>query len=322
MPVTNPTLSPSPVFEINGVEVAIYVGEDGEQGGIIEQWSDRGLEVLVYFHCRWDDRIELVRGLRGTVALVGNTVIRDILPFTLPQPAFQPQTKWNRWICTGTDNFIPKKFRTDVEGDITGLAGWGYYSSVVVPAHFMVTTYFTNLDQFEDGQVDISGFPYTTTKIRTSGEIFSPPSQVYKFEKDPRIRVEDIGIGITRVRTEIDITRHYMPNVPLTNLQIAMGKLNDTAMKFADFNYPKGAILCSGVQQSDPYGDAASGLIVQDYEYTLLANGQSNNVDDPPLDWNQYMRPDNGSWDKLLDPGNNPPFRYGDLNHLIWPEYV
>jgi hypothetical protein len=326
MPVTNSD-SPSPVFQINDVDVAIYLGEGAEAGGIIEQWSDRGLEVLVYFHCRWSDRIELIRGLRGTVALVGNTVIRDILPFHLPQDPLQPQTKWNRWICTGTDNFIPKKFRTDQDGEFTGLAGWGYYDSVVVPAHFMVTTYFTDLgSQFEDGQVDPSGFPFTTTKIRVSGEIFSPPSQVYKFKTADAngnfIRVEDIGVGITRVRAELDVMRHYMPVVPLANLQVAMGKLNESPMKFADFNYPKGSILCSGVQQSDPYGDAASGLIVQDYEYTLIANGESNNPDDPPLDWNLYMRPDNGLWDQLLDPNGRTPFRYADLSHLIWPEYV
>ncbi len=320
MPVTNEN-SPSPTFEINGVPVAIYVGNDGEQGGIIEQWSDRGLEVIVYFHCRWEDRIELIRGLRGTVAEVGGDVIRDILPFALPQNPLQPMTKWNRWICTGTDNFMPKKFRTDQDGAFTGLAGWGYYDSVVVPAHFMVTTYFTD----PDGsflQTDPSHFAFTTTKIRTSGEVFSPPSQVYKFKTAPNIRVEDIGVGITRVRTEFDVMRHYMPFVPLTNLQTAIGKLNDSPMRFSDFNYPKGSILCSGVQQSDPYGDAASGLIVQDYEYTLIANGQSNEPDDPPLDWNQYMRPDNGSWDELNDPSGRTPFRYDDLTHLIWPEYT
>ncbi len=326
MPVTNEN-SPSPTFEINGVPVAIYVGNDGEQGGIIEQWSDRGLEVIVYFHCRWEDRMELVRGLRGTVAEVGGDVIRDILPFTLPQNPLQPMTKWNRWICTGTDNFMPKKFRTDQDGAFTGLAGWGYYDSVVVPAHFMVTTYFTNPDE-SFLQVDPSGFPFTTTKIRTSGEVFSPPSQVYKFSKPDAngnfIRVEDIGVGVTRVRAELDITRHYMPNVPLTNIQTAIGKLNDTAMRFAGFSYSRGAILCSGVQQSDPYGDAASGLIVQDYEYTLIANGQSNDPNAPqiPLDWNQYMRPDNGEWDTLIDQNGNMPFRYDDLSHLIWPEYA
>ncbi len=325
MPVTNSD-SPSPTFEINGVECAIYLGDDGEQGGIIEQWSDRGLEVLVYFHCRWSDRMEVIRGLRGTVTLIGDRVVRDILPFSLPQPELDPQTNWSRWICTGTDNFIPKKFRTDQNGSFTGLSGWGYYDSVVIPAHFMVTTYFTTFDVSQDGPVDISGFPFTTTKIRTSGEIFSPPSQVYKFVKPDNagnsIRVEDIGVGITRVRTEIDITRHYMPNVPLKNLQIAIGKINETQMTFADFDYPRGSILCSGIQQSDPYGDAASGLMVQDFEYTLIANGQSNNPDDPPLDWNKYMRPDNGEWDTIMDPNSRTPFRYGNLNHLIWPEYV
>ncbi len=316
----------SPPIDVNGVPAFIYVGDDGEQGGIIESWTDRGLEFTVFFHVDWADRIDFIRKLRGSVSYLGNNILR-LLPWTIPIPDTD-SLKWSRYLCVGTDPFIPKKFRTNQD------TGWGEYDTVVIPAHFATTPY-----QVGDGQIptaaqnDPSGLPYTSCKFHSTGEVFAPSSQFYSFANHPDVKVEDVGVAIWRTRTEINITRYFMPIIPLNELQAVINTVNKKPMNFSNVQYAEESILCTSIENSEPYGDPGNGLLVQDIHYVLIANGPSPDPADKgeTLSWNKFLMPftpgpgaaaSASTWDKLVDGNGNPPYRSTNLQHAIWPDYI
>ena len=150
-----------------------------------------------------------------------------------------------------------------------------------------------------------------------------PPSGTYKYEQNPKVLVEDAYCGIARTRTEIKITRHYMPIIPLQETQSIIGAVNSVPLTFADYTYPVGSCLLTGYPDTEPYADPVTGLQVWDLHYQLLANAPSNaqqTVTDTTLDWNMFMTPV-GTWSRIVDKNGNFPFPYLDFRHAIWPEY-
>ena len=268
MPVVNPHFGGSPYFNINGAQVGIYVGENGEEGGIQQTWGEKGLELNVAFTTPWATVPLLLQGLRGRVSYTGESIQRTP-PWTFPNG--DGLTNWNRFLCDGTGEITGIKWRTDTTGAVTGLAGWGYYQTAIVPAHFSVPTYQV-IQLYPNGQNDPSGMPYTTTTFSVSGEVFMPPSGTYRYEQNKKVLVEDAYAGIARTRTEIKITRHYMPIIPLQETQAVIGAINSYPMTFADYTYPIGSILLTGYPDTEPYSDPVTGLLVWDLHYQLLAN--------------------------------------------------
>jgi hypothetical protein len=311
-----------PYFFINGAKCGIYVGEDGEGGGIVPSWGDRGLELTVYLSTAWGNIATVLQGLRGQVSY-SNSAINRVAPWQLPNTFTNTLVNAQRYVCDGTGEIVGKKYRTDISGLYTGMSGWGMYESCIIPAHFSVPSYQVAGGVLAGGQNDPSGQYYTTTTFSTSGEVFCPPSGTYRYEKNPKVLVEDVSCGIARTRTEIKITRHYMPIIPLQENQAIMGSVNSYPIQFSDYTYPVGSLLVTGIPEVEPYADPVTGLLVWDIHYSLLANAPSNsqqNVVDATLDWNQFLTPV-GTWSRIVDGSGNYPFPYLDLRGAIWPEY-
>ncbi len=327
---------PSPGIEINGVTCAIYHGENADEGGIVETWTDRGLEVTISFACAWSDRIKLIQGLRGAVSWDGGipgTIYRT-KPINLPPILGDmcPDTPdlegidyyWQRYICTSTDTFHPKTPRNDFDATITGYAGWCYYDYVVIRAHFTSPSYFVADEKlkfpFPQGY-DISGYPYTTTTTRSSGEIFAPYTNQFQFASAPNSPINEANVAIMRPKTEITVTRHYMPVVDTLTLTAIVGAINKDKMTFGTYEYPAESILYLS-HEVESYSDVSTGLLCYDIKHNLIANGPVIGNDEKSISsWNYYLRPDNGKWDKLQTKDGTTPYQTDDIVKAIWPEY-
>jgi hypothetical protein len=324
---------PSPYFKINDADVGIWIGEDGAQGGIVETWTDQGLEVTVYLHCAWFDRAKVYSGLRGTVGwgsgpigLAAGGTIQRTDPAVLPVPP-NSAYRWDRMVCVGTGEVRGEKWRTDPDGSITGVAGWGFYVNAIIPARFAVTPWQT-IGNIGDGsgsadpadRNDISGQPYTITKIRTQGEVLCPPHGTYFWPNGNA--VDESHIGIIRAKQEISITRVYMPSVHVAEIQSCIGTINGKPLRIGDYTFPKGSLMMAGCE-SEPYGDVGIGLLAHDIHITLLGNGLDNKPpdgNDHIQDFNYIMSPD-GTYQKIADKQGNTPFPYVNMWYNIWPEF-
>lgn len=304
-------------LNIDGIDCFVFLGEDGKQGGFICSVGDRGPEVTIHLHVAYSDAWALVRALHGAVGLNGQGAIVRKYPVPLPiAPGYQG-IEWERFQCVGTGDWQPIKPRTDSNGMI-------FYDSVVIPFHFEITPWQTQEGLLTVGQNDPSGLPYTITVFKPAGEIICPPSGAYKYVTTGK-PVLDINAGIYRPRTEISITRKYMPIIPITRIQSVLGCVNDGGVALSDYKFPKGTLLVVGADASDPYGDPSSGFLVWDVTYTILANSANNlkpaDNEDLTVSWNQIMSP-NGVYDEIRDSRNNLPFYPLNIRKYIWPEYV
>lgn len=328
-----PNPFPSPAFQIGGVTAAIYTGENGDEGGIVEHWSDKGLEVTIDFIVAWEDRIRFLQGLRGASTWDGNSPghVTRLYPFALPfnnNDFFPPLDNlenapygWGRYLCYGTSPFRPIKYRTDKQGDTTGMTGWGYYDDVIIQAHFSSPSYFV-FDQKIPYTVgfDLSGYPYTTTITKTTGEVFAPYTNSFRFET-VQTPVNEANVGIIRPKTELMITRHYMPMVDTSTYEKLIGKVNENPITIGTIEYSPEAILYLNYEV-EPYGDVSTGMTYYDIKHQMIANG--NVLDDAGHEissWNYFLAP-NGHWDKLVAVnGGQTPYQKADFIPALWPDY-
>lgn len=328
-----PNPQPSPGFQIGGVDASIYVGENGDEGGIVETWTDKGLEVSVDFIVGWQDRIKFLQGLRGAATWDGGSPgsVTRSYPFSLPfndndtYPDFGnlqgAPYGWGRYLCFGTSPFRPIKYRTDKDGSFAGLAGWGHYDDVVIQAHFSSPSYFV-FDQkipYTTG-FDISGYPYTTTTTRATGEVFAPYTNSFKFDAT-NVPINEANVGIIRPKTEIMITRHYMPMVDTLTYDGLIGKVNKDPITLGTIEYGEEAILYLSYEV-EPYGDVSTGLTYYDIKHQLMANGNVLDSANAPISsWNYFLTP-KGNWDKLVAVnGGATPYQKADFPAALWPDY-
>lgn len=332
-------LNPSLGFRINDVPCAIWVGEDGDQGGIRESWGDRGLELNIEFVVPYDQRIKFLQGLRGGASWDGEHLERQH-PWSIPvnPNEFNPSLSgmegvpygWIRYICVGTGESRPATWRTDDDGSKTGLPGWGYYDSVIIPARFAVPSYVVGDEKllpYLYGQ-ELTGYPYTTTKIKASGEVFTCYTNTYKFDStnDP---VNEANVGFIRPRLEVSITRHYMPFVDTLGYDKLIGHVNRDPIVIGTQSYYTESLLYVGYE-IESYGDASTGLLYCDITHQLLANGQVIDVEgNSQTSWNYFLNR-KGVWDKLVlvtPPATPPdgfqptPYQQADFIKYIWPDY-
>jgi hypothetical protein len=327
-----PNAVPSPGYVINEIDCAIYLGEDGQSGGIRESWTDRGLEVNIDFICAWKDRLRLIQGLRGGATwdgTPGGKVTRQH-PVSLPLVSTDecPEIPiwsglgyfWNRFICVGTGEFEPVRWQTDKDGSVTGIQGWGFYDSVIIPTRWASQTYFTGnsiVNPYVMGY-DLSGYPYTTTTTKTSGEVFSPNTSTFKF-LNSGIPVNEASIGLIRAKTEIIITRHYLPGIDVASYDSLVGKINSDILTLG--NKPESLLYMT--YDVEPYGDASTGTTFCDIKHHIVANGLVRDDNGKNQDsWNYYMNR-KGNWDKLVDSktGKISPYYTAAFKPVIWPDY-
>jgi hypothetical protein len=325
---------------INDIECTFFLGADGDQGGIEENYSlESGPEARCMFKCAWEDRSQLIRGLLGTVGYANGTVSRTP-PFAYPLDQTQSGDQLqNRWICTSCGPVRGIKWRTDPDGSetFTGVPGWGFYEWAVFEAVFNVPLW--QVDDLDPGSplCDASSRPYVVTKSRTSGEVFAPPtgSVIYGGGKFAGKALQDVNASLIRTRTEFSVTLIRMPIVPFNTVagdppppgSPLIGSVNAKDIPFGGYLFPKGSILLTGLN-SEPRPDPCNFGIVQDVEITMLANGPASAFQNSPagggdpllnnLDWNYFVDP-SGKWVPCVfnqDPPA-PVFAYEDFSVLF-----
>ena len=269
---------------IGGIECWFGIGPDGQEGGIAESYTlDSGPEARCTFKVDWNSRQELIQSLLGTVNYANGSVSRTP-PFAYPLDNFLVvagggiQTP-NRWICTGIGAVKGTKWKTDDFGDntSTGVPGWGYYQWANVEAIFTVPLW--QVDDFNPGTqgIDLSSAPYVVTKIKTSGEVFAPPtnSVIYLGGKFAGKALQDVNASIIRTRMELSVTLIRFPIVPANLINSLIGSINGKPWQIGTYTFPRGSILFTG-NNSEPRPDPCSFAIVQDVELLFLANGPAS----------------------------------------------
>lgn len=308
-------------LRINSVPCNIYLGDGG---GITESNGPDGRRATVPFICYWEDRLDLVQGLIGDVDYVGNTVVR-LDPFAYPLADRDSVSKGKifgkRLFCTAINSIAGVKPWTDPDGTNVGLAGWLGYIYAIVQAEFTTPPYLIE-DLLGDGVTptdpsfnDLSFMTYCISRVRVSGEVFSPPTGAFVFASgafngQPLL---DVGASQIRTRFEVSITRVRMPLVPMQAVANVTGTVNDADFLVGGQLFPKGAMLFTGVNP-EPRTDPYNGGIIYDVELTFMANGQANN-NVTPLDWNYFLDP-GGVWSKVTTAGGDPVFQYADHSQL------
>lgn len=271
---------------VNGISVTI--AENGDGGGISESVAENGPQATVQFKCAYADRWTVIKGLMGSVTSVGGTIIR-----TPPIP-YPP---------------LPTLFVTSI-GTMKGLrpivdgTGWLAYDEVIIPANFTLPQW--NFEGPQDGRQDPSGLPYTTTRFRTSSEIFSPPGGSYFFPDGKPIT--DSGVGFVRSRVEITMTRHMMPYPPLNASLFLQGTINDAPITLADYEFPIGTLLYLGMESPEPKAEPSTGALTYDLTFNFLGNYV--------LTWNEYMKHDGLFYpiNSVPDGSGQPPFFLADFS--------
>jgi hypothetical protein len=302
-----------PSFLINDVPCGIYIGPDGQDGGIQERYDydGGGAQADVVIQCPWPQRYQVIMGLLGAVQLqnAGNNQynINRTPPMQYPlPPALIDQGDGNggllpgRMICTSIGTIRGVKARTDEDGGTTGLQGWLYYALAQIPATFtnpVWQTIETDGTLFSDAGQLLAG-AYAITRTKASGEVFAPPtgSVVFAagaFAGQPLV---DVHASFIRARTEIEIELLRMPFIPGV-IQQSIGTCNNAPVTIGNINYPLGSILFVAMTTEEIPDPISLGTLTN-IKLSFIANAPAagNPINaNTPLDWNMNLDP-SGQW--------------------------
>jgi hypothetical protein len=320
---------PNWILEINHVRCSIYMGPSGTEGGLNEANPTEGRTASVVFQCYWDDRLDLIAGLIGTVDYFSGRIERKE-PFSYPVAMRDTQSGKifpNRLVCTSISSVVGTKWQTDDDGSFTGVVGWGGYVFALITAEFTCPPYLVKpltdpLAPTDPAFNDLVYQVYTISKVRVSGEVFSPPVGSFQFAEGKFAGQPLLDVGASQIRTrfEVSVTRVRMPLIPTETASPLLGTVNDSDFLVGGQKFPKGTMLFSGINP-EPRSDPYNGGLIFDVEFTWLANAPASTTDDP-LDWNFFLDP-GGVWTKVEvkptadgQPGK-PVFKYADQTVLF-----
>ena len=287
-PAPNFPNGPAGAFTIGGIACTVYMQD--KEFALFERQPPEGPEATVTFKCRWLDRYTLVKALVGSVQYVGTTVVR-----TYPWAYYPSPNLWGYSI-------------SEIRGlgPYTDDQGWPQHQFALVTCQFKRPTF----NIFGELVTDASGKPYTSTRIKASAEVFTPPKGALYFAGTGAM-VEEASIGKTRVRFEVSMTRMQMPAYFLGTAAQYIGRVNTDPIVIGGYTFPMGTVLFAG--QDTEFSADTLGSITQEITYTLLCNAD--------YDWNMFMRSD-GAWDYVTDRSDgtgNYPFPYADSG--FWPSF-
>jgi hypothetical protein len=289
--------------KINGIDCAIKIDGDASDSVVESQSWGEGPRAVVRLTCPWNSRYAVLKGLAGSSTLAGKQIVRTA-PFQYPPS--------RNLYCTEIASITAiGKPQPDTNlgwitfADATGSGGTK--AKAVITAVFTVPKWQFTTDP-ANGQNDPSGQAWTTTRFKVSAEVFTPGSTTFKWQTGAAStgNVTSSNIGIIRPRTEISLTRHWMPYIPLDYVQTTcVGNLNLNPITFSDHTYPKGAILFASMNSTETADTL--GNIVQEVEYIMLANGND-------VDWNKLLDVDGNYYfiNTKTDQSGNYPYGYAD----------
>lgn len=294
----------SPSINILGVTCEVDLtnaGSNLERATVMRYDPSQGWSADVTLKCPWNSRFTVVRGLLGGPYATGRTI-------TYLLPATWPGVPW--LYCTSL-------------GDITGLkpstnqiSGWIEYQYALIPAHFSKPPWDA-VGGSQANQGDPSGLPFTTTTFRTSAEVFQPPTGCYYYDGGTYDGkpVAESSVGVVRSRVEISMVRHRMPFIPLAESLQNQGFVNDAPVTFANYTFPAGCLLFTGMQVGEPTADPGTGNRCWDVAFGFLGNEN--------LTWNEYLDP-SGEWvaiNSASDGSGDPPFASVSFADLFGTEF-
>ncbi len=285
------------LITVNGVGANIYLGPDGDAGGIEESWGEgQPARVTVHYRVAWSDRYAFIAGLRG--GIVGGTVF-------LPH-AYPPSPNLT---CVGIGQIRGVKPRV--------AGGFLEYQDAIIPAEYGVPVFDVAASSGGTSHTDPSGKAFTNTDWQVTVEVFQPPTGVYYWQGGPASGqpIPDASIGLVRPRVEFTIRRSWLPYPPLDFFMRYSGSVNDAPVRISDYTFPRGTLLLPGAQggmSRDGSLEGRTGELV----YTLVGNGPVNvgGVAYVPS-WNEFFAT-NGTWQEAntaADGSGEPPYRYSDF---------
>lgn len=280
-------------LNIRGVTCAI--AHDEGSPGITRTCGEYGPEVQVRFKTDWGSWPNLASALMGSSRIddAGNVV--RVPPYNLP---WAPKL-----FCVGLGDEQPQTPRPDT-------SGWMYFETSIVTATFAALPYQIEAGDPE-GQNDPSGLPYTITKFRVNGEVYSPPEGAYyvgPFTGSAKL-MQPGTVGFIKPQVEISMLRIMMPRIPLSEVTALYGHVNDATIKIGNKTFPIGCLLFTGFN-TDPRNDP-DGRPVYDLEYTFLGHDTQ--------EFNQ-VQVESGVYEYVntaADESGDYPFPYSDLNFLF-----
>jgi hypothetical protein len=282
----------SPTMTIAGIPVTIRLEELGEDCIVEAIGEDNMPTATVRMKCPYNVRYTLFAALKGTSIAIGRAIVRT------PPFAYPPSTNLS---CHSITDVKMIKPQTVGSGPLTG---WVTGVWCTFTANFSVLRYDLTV-----GGGDPSGKAYTTTTIKVSAEVLTPPDGAFYIGPFPSTKkVEEGSLGIIRANCEINMKRVFVPYVPLDAAMTLMkGCVNSIPMQFADRVFLPGCLLFAGFDAS-PVDDPSGGRTF-DLNYVLM--GKSD-------DWNKFISTD-GSLQFLNTAANGSgdgPYTYADLTVL------
>jgi hypothetical protein len=284
------------LLTINGIPCEIYVGEDGQAGGVQESWPEEGPKAVVEYTCDWSSRYALMQGLRGGV-YGGVAVFPHAYP---PSP-----------------NLYCKSI-----GQVRGIkprpaSGFLTYEKAVVPAEYGIPTWNLQASDPAGSHSDPSGKELCRTRFRTSVEVMRPPSGAFYWESGPDAtkKIPDSASGLIRVKVEINIQRMWLPRVPLSDMIVYSGTVNQTPVQVGDYTFPKGTLMYMTANAGQTE-DSLDGMTFEG-EHVLVGCGPTIDGTGTPKypEWNQIMARD-GTWNYVnteSDGSGDRPYRYTEF---------
>jgi hypothetical protein len=260
---------------------------DPSDDGVLSEEAPpgQGPQATIQFQCPWEGRYSVFAGLVGTASGGPGAIYR--------QPPLQYPPSPNLY-CLGVGNARP----------------WGRYQGGWVWEYCRFTATFGipsySWEAQPEGVTDPSGQAYTTTRFRVSADVTQVPlgTFVWTSGTDSGKPVPDAQLGIMVPHTEVTITRHLMPFVPLAEAASYVGKVNTSAVSIGNHSFTAGQFLFAGMSGSASADTAGTRNF--EVEYTLLgAHGHT---------WNQLL--DRGlAWvtiNTAAGGGGNSPFGSAD----------
>jgi hypothetical protein len=239
---------------IGGVTAAVaFTDGDASIEESVPEGQD-GPRVTVTFECAYADRYGLVRGLAGSATGGAGSIVR-VAPFAYPPS--------------------PNLYCIAVPS-IRGV-GWKWAGSWATAREARVTATF-GVPRFgfeaAGSNPDPTGLPWTTTRFRITAEFLKPTygGTFYWTNGGPQNGkpVPDSGLSLILPHSEVSITRHMMPYIPIAEALEYAGSVNSAPITLSNYTFPAGTILFVGMNATES-ADSIGNKIFE-AEYIFVAN--------------------------------------------------
>lgn len=286
-----PTTDPDAQVTIGSVAATIRF-ED-----LSESITSEGPSASVVFQCPYDSRFDLIAGLAGGSKKDDTGKIVYTTPYAYPFGTNMYVREIPRIVGIGK----PKR-RSD---------GWPTWDIARVSATFGVPRW-----GFDATTGDLSGRPWTTTRCRVNAEVVVPPGGTFYYSELPEHYSGNVDngkplregqAGLIHVVNEFTVTRHWMPYIPLEEIDALIGTVNDVDTLVGDHLYEDGQLLFAAFDYTETID--MLGKVVYECSYTVLAKTGERNT------WNAVL--DSSAVQHIInteaDESGEYPYKYSDF---------